>query len=74
MKVSNVLNLTSHTVFTIPVKAEEHDIIEETSRDTKEGEKEELKIQENTAAATIQATIYLALKEQLEALQKVDLL
>ena len=49
-------------------------MIEETVRDAKESEKKELEIQENTAAATIKSTMYIALKEQLEALQKVNLL
>ena len=73
MKVSNVIHFTVHTVITTPIKAEEHDLIEETVTDAKEGEIEELKIQENTVAATIQSTMYIALKEQLEALQKVNL-
>ena len=73
MELSNPINYTAHTVTVTAthMKADIGERKEKIVEDMQAKERVEPEIEENVAAVALQPTIYTALKEQLEALQKV---
>ena len=73
MESSNFINFIAHTVTVTatPMKADIGEGKEGKVEDVQEKENEGPYIKENMTAVALQSTVYTALKEQLEALQKV---